>query len=215
CSFLEDETDNNISVLEFKGDIQHGISIHYDSLWRKKDSSFYVDGKENGLVIFWDTLGNIVGQENFLNGMYVGKRELYFAPGRPALIKHYNDQGEEEGPWLEWWENGNKKAEHIARNGEIVTGKEYYRNGKPRAFYETKYEPENKNVLKTKYIHAEAWAPNGKSTGRIVNGKGEWILFPDGSRSAKPEVFRAVYRDSVMVEGKKLDSAAQAKWLRP
>jgi len=53
CSFLEDETDNNISVLEFKGDIQHGISIHYDSLWRKKDSSFYVDGKENGLVIFW------------------------------------------------------------------------------------------------------------------------------------------------------------------
>lgn len=206
-----------ISALEYKSgsDIQHGSAIHFDSLWRKRDSTFFLDGKENGLCLFWDTLGNIVGRETYRDGKFVGKRESFFAPGRPALIKHYNDQGEEEGPWLEWWKNGNKKAEHVARNGEIVSGKEYYQNGKPRVFYVTKYEPENTNVLKSKYIHGEAWAPNGKSTGKIVKGKGEWILFPDGSGPADHAVFREVYKDSVLVEGKKLDSAAQAKWLRP
>jgi hypothetical protein len=215
CSFLEDETDNNISVLEFKGDVQHGVSIHYGSLWRKRDSSFFVDGKENGLCLFWDTLGNIVGRKTYKDGHYIGKRESFFAPGRPALIKHYNDQGEEEGPWEEWWKNGNKKAEYIARGGRIVSGKEYYQSGKPRAFYETKYEPKNMNVLKKKFIHAQAWAPNGKSTGRIVGGKGEWILFPDGKDTTDHAVFREVYKDSVMVEGKELDSAAKAKWLGP
>jgi hypothetical protein len=51
CEYLE--MGGMASVLEYKGKVQHGISIHYDSLWRKRDSSFFVNGKENGLCLFW------------------------------------------------------------------------------------------------------------------------------------------------------------------
>jgi antitoxin component YwqK of YwqJK toxin-antitoxin module len=197
CDYLSDG--GFISVLEFRGDVQHGIKIDYDSLWRKRDSSFYRNGKKNGQLIFWDSLGNVVGRESFRNGIQVGKRESYFAPGRPALIKHYNSSGKAHGPWSVWWKNGNKKAEFVARNGEIVSGTEYYQDGQPRAKYLSKYEPRNLNVLKIKRIECEAWAPNGKSTGKITKGNGEWILFPDGSDKTVYGVFREVYKDSLMI----------------
>ena len=212
CEYL---ADNIIAVLEYKGKVQHGIAIHYDSLWRKSDSSFFVNGKEEGLCLYWDTLGNVVGRETYRNGNYIGKRESYFAPGKPALIKNYNAAGKEDGPWKEWWKNGNKKGEFIAKNGHIISGTEYYEDGKPRIRYRTRYEPENKNVFKMKYIEAKSWAPNGQSTGKIEKGNGEWILFPDGSNKSDHGVFREVYKDSLMVTGGKLDSTEIAKWLKP
>jgi antitoxin component YwqK of YwqJK toxin-antitoxin module len=211
----EYKTKNILSAFEYKGNVQHGFQIDYDSLWRKRDSSFFVNGRENGLCLFWDTLGNVIGRETYRNGMYVGRREAYWSPDHPSLIKNYNASGKEEGSWEAWWKNGNKKSEFLAKNGTIVSGTEYYQNGKPRARYVTKYEPKNKNVFKKKYVQAEAWAPNGKSVGKIVNGNGEWILFPDGKDSTDHTVFREVYKDSLMVKGDKLDSAEIAKWLKP
>ncbi len=91
----------------------------------------------------------------------------------------------------------------------------YYPDGKPRVKYRTKYEPNNKNVFKKKRIEAEAWAPNGKSTGKIENGNGEWITFPDGVDPKDKSVFHEVYKDSIMIKGEKLDSVQIAKWLKP
>jgi antitoxin component YwqK of YwqJK toxin-antitoxin module len=215
CEYMEEY--NSISVLEYKKGtrVQHGIAIHYDSLWRKHDSLFFVNGKENGHCIFWDTLGNVIGRKTYRNGLYIGRQESYWSPGHPSVIKNYNSKGNEDGPWAEWWKNGNKKAEFIAKNGEIVSGTEYYQNGKPRVHFVTKYEPKNKNVFKMKYIQAESWAPNGKPAGQIVNGNGEWILFPDGKASADSTVFREVYKDSLMIKGEKLDSAEVESWLKP
>lgn len=212
CEYLADDI---ISVLEYKGKIQHGIAIHFDSTWRKRDSSFFVNGKEDGLCLYWDTLGNVVGRETHRDGKYVGLRESYFAPGRPALIKNYNAKGEEDGPWNVWWKNGNKKSEFMARSGRIVSGTEYYQDGKPRVKYATKNEPEKKNLLEMKYIQAESWAPNGKPAGRITNGAGEWIIFPDGMDSTNRTVFKEVYKDSLVVKVIKLDSAEAAKWVAP
>lgn len=214
CSYLIDSTDNNISVLEYKGDVQHGVSIHFDSLWRKRDSSFYLNGKKNGTLIFWDTLGNLIGRENFRNGKHVGKLEAYWRPGSPSIIKNYNAQGKEEGPWEEWWKNGNKKAEYIAKGGLIVSGAEYYPNGKPRVRYATKYEPKVKSVLKTKYIEAESWAPDGRPAGKITKGQGQWMIFPDGTEPKDTTVFLEVYKDTLMVEGHALTPAEAAKRLQ-
>lgn len=209
-------TKGRMWVAEFKGEISHGFSQGFDiASGRKSDSCFYSNDEKNGLSLVWDSLGNIVGRSTYRNGKYVGKREVYFAPGHPSLIKKYNAAGKADGPWDEWWKNGNKKAEYIAKNGEIISGAEYYQNGKPRARYTTKYEPKNMNVLKTKYIQAEAWAPNGKSTGKIVNGNGEWILFPDGKDTTDHTVFREIYTDSLLIKVNKLDSAEIAPWLKP
>ncbi|MEO7425740.1 MAG: hypothetical protein ABI036_11175 [Fibrobacteria bacterium] len=215
CEYLK--KGGMISVLEFKKqtDIQYGTALHFDSLWRKRDSCFFMNGERNGTCLNWDTAGNVVGRAAYRNGKNIGKRESYFAPGRPALIKNYNTAGKADGPWTEWWKNGNKKAEYVAKNGHIISGTEYYQDGKPRIRYRTKYEPENRNVLKMKHIEAQGWAPNGKSTGKIETGNGEWILFPDGRDTTDHSVFREVYKDSVMIKGEKLDSAEIVKWLKP
>ncbi len=212
CGYV---SDNLITVLEYKNKKQHGFQIDYDSLWRKRDSSFFVNGEKNGSTFFWDTAGNVIGRRTFRQGIPVGKDENYWSPGHSSVIKNYNSQGKVDGPWEEWWKNGNKKAEFIAKNGEIVSGTEYYQNGKPRVHYVTKYEPKNKNVFKTKYIQAESWAPNGKQAGQIVNGNGEWILFPSGKDNTDATVFRDVYKDSLMVKDEILDSIEVAKWLKP
>lgn len=209
--------DGLISVLEFKKgtDIQHGTGIHYDTLWRKRDSCFYLNGEKNGTCLIWDTLGNEVGRATYRHGKNVGKREVYFSSNHPALIKNYNTSGQEEGPWFEWWKNGNKKVELIAKNGEIISGSEYYQDGKPRIQYRDKYDPKNRNVLKTKTIEGEAWAPNGKSTGRIEKGNGEWLKFPDGKDPENKSVFHEIYKDGLMIKVERLDSAQIAQWLKP
>src|SRR3954466_11522010 len=66
---------NSIFVAEFKKERQHGISLHYDSLWRKVDSCFYINESEEGECLFWDSLGNIVGRHLYHNGIRIGKDE--------------------------------------------------------------------------------------------------------------------------------------------
>jgi hypothetical protein len=211
--------DSSISVLEYKKDdqVQHGFAVHYDrradGRWLKRDSCMFVNGKENGRCLFWDTLGNVAKMETYRNGAHTGKRETYWAPGRPAVSKTYGANGKEHGPWLEWWENGNRKAEYSARNGRIVSATEYYRDGRPRLRYVKTFDANA--AFKIQYKDGEAWAPNGASTGRIVNGAGSWILFPDGHDSADHAVFRELYQGKSLVAREMLDSASTAKWAAP
>lgn len=202
CSY---RSGNILSRVEYKGDVQHGFQMDYDSLWRKKDSCFFLDGKENGTCLYWDSAGNVVGRETYRNGLLIGRRERYYSPGHPSLIKDYDSLGKEEGPWREWWKNGNLKSEYVARQGQIISGTEYYLNGKPRVKYLNRFDPENSNPLKSKRIEGEAWDAKGKSTGRIARGNGEWILYPDGSDAAKQTAFREAYKDSLLVKVQKLD----------
>lgn len=204
-------------VAEFKGNALHGMSQGFqiaDGI--RRDSCFFRSGREHGTCLVWDSLGSIVGRINYRDGKEIGKKEIFYAAGRPALSKTFDDNGEAEGPWLEWWENGNKKGEFIARKGHIVSGMEYYPNGKPRIRYQTKDEPEAKKGSETKYIEAESWAPNGKPTGKILNGNGEWTHFSAEPirESGRYNVYREVYKDSIMVKDEKLDSAQVSRWLK-
>ena len=203
-----------IVLVEYKGSVQHGFQMAYDTLWRKQDSSFFLDGKQEGLGLYWDTSGSVVGRETFHKGKHAGKEESYWSPGHPSIIKHYDKNGKEEGPWNEWWKNGNKKAEYIAKGGVIISGTEYYPNGQPRVRYVTKYEPKTKSVLKTKYIEAESWAPDGKPAGKITKGQGEWMIFQDGTEPKDTTVFLEKYKDSLMIEGHALTPDEAAKRLQ-
>ncbi|MEO6095337.1 MAG: hypothetical protein ABIW76_06560 [Fibrobacteria bacterium] len=207
---------NIISALEYKGNFQHGIEMHYDSLWRKHDSSFFVNGKEEGQCLIWDTLGNIVARRAYRKGNYIGLYESYWAPGKPSIIKHYNAQGKEDGPWKQWWKNGNPKLEVIAENGSITSGTEYFPDGMPRLRFKSKPLAKSESLFKRKNISGEAWTPNGKSTGRIVNGNGEWTVFSAEVDSAKGQydVFREEFKDSLMVHVHKLDSSEISWWLK-
>lgn len=197
---------NILSRVEYKGNTQHGFQMDYDSLWRKKDSCFFLNGKETGACLFWDTLGNIVGRETYNNGHLIGKREQYYSPGHPALIKNYDSLGRENGQWQEWWKNGVLKSDFTAKQGRIISGTEYYQDGKPRVKYRNSFDPLNRNPLKTKRIDGEAWAPNGKSTGKIDGGNGEWTTFSEGSETAHYTIFHEIYKDSLLIKSQRIDS---------
>jgi antitoxin component YwqK of YwqJK toxin-antitoxin module len=205
---------NLITVIEYKGKKQHGFQLGFDGRWHKRDSSFFVDGKENGDALFWDSLGNVVGKESFLDGKHIGKLESFYTPGRPSLFKNYNAKGEEEGPWKEWWPNGNPKADFVAKGGEIVSGTEFYSNGKPRIRFTSKYPSEAGSGVRGNYLDCAAWAPNGKPAGTIVKGNGQWLLFPNGEDSTNHDVFREVYKNTALVKATKLAPSEAAKWLK-
>ena len=199
------KSENRISVLEYKGNVQHGFQMGYDSLWRKRDSTFFKNGKAEGTRLYWDSLGNVIGRETLRGGIFVGKRELFFSANKPSLIKNYNAAGREDGEWKEWWENGNRRAELIAKDGEIIAGEEFYQDGKPRIRYRSKYDPQNKSALKIKRIEGESWDPSGKQAGKIDNGNGDWIIFPDGKSGTSSVAVHEFYKDSLLIKSEPLD----------
>jgi hypothetical protein len=204
------------SVIEYKNGKQHGIErIYYGNTDRMRSLATYKNGLEEDSVHVWDSLGNLTCLGFYKHGMRIGKWETWYSGvGNPRESKNYNSKGKEEGPWQEWWANGNRKGDFAAMNGEIVSGTEYYFDGKPRIKYLSKYEPKRESFLNRKYIEAEAWAPDGSMAGKIVNGNGEWLLFPDGEDPKDQVVFREIYKDSLLIKAGKLDSAVSAKWKR-
>lgn len=160
----------------------------------------------------WDSLGYLVARGFYKDGKPFGKQETWFGADKPKDVRNFISKGIEEGPTFKWWPNGNKRLEGIKKNDDLVSATEFYFDGRPRVKYLTKFEPEVKSVFKTKYINAEAWAPNGNPCGKIQDGNGEWLLFPNGSDSTDQTTFREVYKDSLAIKIEKVDSATVAKW---
>lgn len=195
CEFIED---NIIGVLEYKDNIQHGISVHYDSLWRIKDSSFYIHGKKNGDLVFFDSLARDRGRVHYKNGIRVGKEEFFYSPSQPDHVKHYDKEGKEHGPWLEWWPNGNKRKEMELWHGQLRNSLEFFPNGKPRLKYSVHFKKISPILYDRKVSDMETWAPDGRPAGMVQKGAGEVLLFQLDEDKLIPEVIRETYRDSLV-----------------
>jgi antitoxin component YwqK of YwqJK toxin-antitoxin module len=199
--------DNNIlSFVEWKGKTQHGIQMDYDTLWRKKDSSFFVNGKEEGIVRFWDTTGFETGRINYKRGIRVGKEEGYYAPGKPEVIKFYDKNGKEHGSWKEWWPNGNPRKDLTLNHGQLQRSLEFFPNGKPRVQYEVRFRKLNELEYARRVPTMETWAPDGRSSGKVRGGKGETLIFQLEEDKLVKEVVHETYRDSVVVDVEVLDT---------
>lgn len=203
CEYFKD---NSISVLEYKASKQHGISIHYDSLWRITDSSFFVDGKENGDLVFFDSLARERGRVHYKNGIRVGKEAFFYSPGHPELVKHYDKDGKEHGPWLEWWPNGNKRKELELWHGQLRNSLDFFPNGKPRLKYSVHFRKVSPILYDRKVSAMETWAPDGQPAGKVKKGIGEVLLFQLDEDKLIPEVIRETYRDSLVKSVDVLDT---------
>ena len=120
-----------------------------------------------------------------------------------------------DGPWQKWWANGNKRGEYVSKNDQVISATEYFQDGKPRRKFLGRYEKKGVNFLNQKYIQCESWAPNGKPAGKITNGNGEWLIFPEGDEPENKMVIRQVIKDSVVAELDTLSRADAAKWAVP
>lgn len=205
------------TVTEYQGDSLHGASVRYDRKWRKVDSTFYLNNREHGTSLCWDSLGNIRCKEHHRHGVMFGLRESYFSPGKPAMMKTYNDSGVAHGYEKVWWRNGNLKHEYQIDRGTALQAKEYFPNGKLRSRHRRPYQVAGSvGVFKRKLIEAETWAPNGRSTGKVKDGNGRLLRFsaePD-SLTGRYTVWDETYTDSLISKGGKLDSAAVAELMK-
>jgi hypothetical protein len=206
-------TEGRMWVAEFKGEVNHGFSQGFDrSTGLRKDSCFYINGQKTGKSMKWDSLGNVTLIAHYKNDQRIGKTEAFLRPGVHGVIKNYDSIGRQHGRQQEWWKNGQPKSDVMAREDQIISGTEYYPNGKPRIRYATVFDPARTTFSK-KTIEQESWAPDGRSAGKVVKGLGEILLFSAEPEKDKIAAHKEIYKDSLMTHLDELDSAAVVKWL--
>jgi antitoxin component YwqK of YwqJK toxin-antitoxin module len=75
--------------------IQHGTSIHYDSLGRQDYVQSYIDGKKNGVWKIWYADGHLREIKTYSDGLLVGKYFLYSEnPPHKLIEKKWYIKGE-------------------------------------------------------------------------------------------------------------------------
>ncbi|MDB5102987.1 MAG: hypothetical protein JWP91_676 [Fibrobacteres bacterium] len=207
-------TEGRMWVAEFKGEVLNGFSQEFiRATGKRHDSCFYVNGIETGRSLVWDSSGNILTEAFSKDGHNIGKFTSFFRPGVPAAFRNYDSSGRLEGRQQEWWKNGQPKSDLMSKNGQIISGTEYYPDGKPRIRYASVYDPK-RTVFGTKTIESESWAPDGRFAGKVEKGQGEQLLFHAEPKKGSIAAHREIYKDSLMTHLDEFDSAAVEKWLK-
>lgn len=81
-----------------------------DGHWRSQ--THYLNGRKEGVRLYWDSLGRVERSERFVNGLHNGPFVRRFADGRIAQRSTYvNDKL--EGPHIQWYDD---------RGGSVVKG---------------------------------------------------------------------------------------------
>ncbi len=168
-----------------------------------------------GLYCSGILLESIVARKNYRNGIQIGKDENYYSPGHPSLIKNYNDSGQEEGLWQEWWPNGNKKLVAQCHKGLIISDEEYFPNGNLRLKEQATRE-EDPSKGNQRLIFSESFSPTGKATGKVINGTGELWTFsaePD-STLKRYRVEQEIFKNGLRVHNAQADAKTVEKLLQ-
>jgi antitoxin component YwqK of YwqJK toxin-antitoxin module len=211
------ENDSLEWIQRLKNGKSHGLSETFYPSGKKAQEKPYLNGKLNGVHKGWMEDGFQAFSKPYKNDLPIGTQESWYAPGKPEQILHYNAKGEKDGVQKQWWKNGNMEYDLVSKQGRIISGTEFYPDGKPRIRYVYDFDPKRKTAHEyNKVVETETWSPSGKSISRIVKGNGESITFlaqPD-SVSKQYVVFDEFYQDGELVKGHRLDSASVAKLLQ-
>ena len=100
----------------------------------------YIDGKKEGLEIFWYISGGKYIQTTYKNDKEDGIWNQWFENGQLKLEAHYKN-GKEDGLFTLFYDNGTKRSESNFVNGEKVGYETYWeRNGdvKSKTLYKSK-----------------------------------------------------------------------------
>lgn len=155
--------------------------------------TYYKSGKiesispQNGVAIVYKENGDTLGIGNYKNGKHSGVFKSWWKKGIPKSFTNYNSTGKKHGLCETWRKDGTRKDSVVYENGEIVTGRYYFENGKIR--FTSKW----KNGLKIEMV---SYYPSGKKCGEIKSGTGEIKLFvEDGTKS-----FQYIYKNGKRVD---------------
>lgn len=85
---------------------------YYDDESRLLSQSYIEYNLRNGYVIFYDTLGTKIGEENYVNDIKNGACNFYYDNGNVKSSSTFDD-GILVGPYLEYYETGELKSKSI------------------------------------------------------------------------------------------------------
>ena len=73
----------------------------------------------NGKAMYWDEIGNLINEVEYLNGVFHGDWKEYFSNGKLKYIISY-ENGLKNGYECWYYENGQKKSETLYKKGTIL-----------------------------------------------------------------------------------------------
>ena len=104
----------------YANDMRQGTAYLYYPNGSVRQSIPYIEGKKQGLSREYDEEGNIITLYEYNNDFLVSRER----------INRFDENGDKQGPWKEFYDNGNIKKEMTFRNG-LLHGyyKEYNERG--------------------------------------------------------------------------------------
>lgn len=102
--------------------VPHGPYSAYHAGGKKSVDGQYVDGFRSGTWVYYDKSGNVTEKIQFSRENYNGKREQFFANGKPRLIEEYV-AGKRQGLTQEFSEDGKVVRQTHYQDGREVAAK--------------------------------------------------------------------------------------------
>ena len=158
-----------VTILLCGGQIFAQDSVYYWKNGKIKSQGSWIDGTEQGLWTYWDSLGNKVQESTFLRGRLNGKNIIY--KNGVKIQEATYVLNELWGPYTEWNDEGKKMVEgYYKRNKQDSSWKYYYPQGmlKKELFYKT----DTMLVWNQCYIRGGCTVANGNGNYQETWGNG-------------------------------------------
>jgi antitoxin component YwqK of YwqJK toxin-antitoxin module len=89
----------------------------------------YTDGVKQGLETIWYPNGKKRQETNYKNGALHGISKTWRPDGSIERESHFKD-GQSDGPFIAYYENGQKESEALKQNNKTITLKKWSKDGK-------------------------------------------------------------------------------------
>ena len=123
-----DGKDRSVLIMN-DGGIWEGIDIHWYENGNKGFEMSYKDGKPYGKGTQWYENGNKKTEDIFKNGFKDSKSTRWSPDGKDKSEVFYKDHEIWEGIDIHWYENGQKEKEENYDDGELISSKEWNKDG--------------------------------------------------------------------------------------
>jgi len=143
------ETGQKSREVNVKNGLPNGILHEWNTDGSLKTEISYVNGKiVDGDYSIFNKKGVVIGSKSYKNNFIVtikksdGQYNQFYESGKLKYECHLNENGNQDGSFVEWWENGSKKTEGFKNDGKlsgklitwdesaVKTSVQFFNNGK-------------------------------------------------------------------------------------
>lgn len=165
------------SIMSYKDGCPFDSSVFFYKDGKIKIIKYYDNCLCNGPLLMFNENGDTLHKGRCENGKTIGLDETWYEPEKRETRTHYNDAGKKHGLFETWRKDGTRIDSIVYNNGKMIEIREYFVNGKERVWEEYKKTDSSSFLINAVYHDL-----NGKISGKVVNGEGEYIVHDENGR---------------------------------